>query len=171
MRLEEFSVTYYLNKMDRDLRDNKSKGFTFFTLGCLLSFTLMFCTTVHEDDHGGQEQAYRIVENADNLEDCSVYSMVFDDAGDYAFRFALSGKCPTLNDTLYLNYYTNFLKKYKDSIHIKNGQLIQLNFYKQNGILQNTIEKITLITTDLLKKQVAIKEFSEEAGIAVLSIQ
>lgn len=153
---------------NRKQKGNKYRHIIFIVSGCLILFVLAFCKNEQKYHHG--KQGYRIVENANDLSDCSVYSMILDHPGGYVFRFALSGSCPTLTKERLLEYYTDFLEKYNDSLDIKKGQLIHLDFYKERGIDKNTIEKIALVTGDIVKKQVTIKEFFDDSDIAILEI-
>lgn len=116
----------------RNLRNNC------FPIGWFIFLTFASCKN-EQKDHHGQSQGYHIVENADGLEDCSVYSMMFDHDSEYIFRFALSGTCPALTPEIFMNSYTGFLKKYHDSLDVEKGKLIRLDFYRKAGIDLSTI--------------------------------
>lgn len=133
--------------------------------GLLIIGTATSCNSI-QDDHCHQEHYY-IIENS-KLDSCNVYTMLFEQ-GDYIFRFALSGRCPTLTRELYLDQYTNFLKDYSDSLTYSEGKFIRLDFYEKMGIDKDMIARLVVATENISKKQVSIREFSE--GYATLKIE
>ena len=112
-----------------------------------------------------EKENYNTVET--DLNDCNIYKMIFND-GKYMFRFALSGKCDNLSNEDYINNYKTFLDTYKDSLKVKNGMII-FEHYNTPKLNNNMIDSIEKITTEKLKRQVELKEKSEEKFVLIIN--
>jgi len=83
-------------------------------------------------------------------DDCSVYQMIFNE-DDYAFRFALSGKCSSLTKEIYKSDLESFIKKHKYTIDLKSKKCIRLEYYDTLNITKKDIDELIKILSNHLQ--------------------
>jgi hypothetical protein len=97
-------------------------------------------------------------------DDCSVYQMIYKE-GDYAFRFALAGKCSQLTKEMYKADFDSFLKKYKNRIDLKNKRFIRIEYYDTLGIGKEDIEELIKITAGNLEMDFKLQKYWDEGFV------
>mgnify|MGYP001004837416 CR=1 FL=1 len=119
----------------------KLKLMSYLLLGLL--YSSFFGTSCNSGVNSMEKESYYIVETAGDS--CSIYKMIFYQ-GDCSFRFALSGKCPSLTKENYLEDYSKFILEYKSRLRFNETKTIILEFYEGLKIDAKSVEQLIKMT-------------------------
>lgn len=79
------------------------------------------------------------------FKDCNIYKIIVN-SDNYSYKIALSGKCDSLSFEDYYSDYEQFLDAYDDSITIKVGQKILIEFYDKLLFTEKNLAQLKGLT-------------------------
>jgi hypothetical protein len=95
--------------------------------------------------------------------DCNFYVMKFD-KGEIVFRFALSGKCESLTNTLFIEEYQFSLQKNKQ--FVREGVFI-IDYYEEISLNQTDIDKLLKATKLIIPDHIVQIKSTEKERITL----